>query len=331
MTRWFMAVFFSLITSNCLFAQPNNLEIKGSGGNLFVEHKVAPKESFYSIARLYNVDPKELASYNHLRFENGLNIGQDLKIPLDKNNFTQKESAARGEALVPVYHTVEPKETLYHLGVTFNKVPVSSIKAWNHLPSNELSAGSPMIVGFLKVDKNLSSFASQTSTVAVAHQKEEPAEKKNEVPSPVTAAAQEPQAQKIEKKETAIPPAEPKIVATNASTKSTIDFSGGYFKKLYDQQIEKKSPFYATGSAGVFKSTSGWQDGKYYCFNNDAAPGTVLKVTDNATGKIVYAKVLDAIPDIKQNDGLTVIISNAAADELGASENKIDCALSYVK
>ena len=86
-----------------------------------------------------------------------------------------------------------------------------------------------------------------------------------------------------------------------------------------------------SGSAGVFKSTSGWQDGKYYCFNNDAAPGTVLKVTNNATGKSVYAKVLDAIPDIKQNSGLSVVLSNAAAEELGTGENKFDCVLSYVK
>ena len=330
MTRWFMAVFFSIITSNCLLAQQNTLEIKGSGTNLFVEHKVAPKESFYSIGRLYNVDPKELASYNHLQFENGLNIGQDLKIPLEKNNFTQKESAAKGEALVPVYHTVAPKETLYRLGVTYNKVPLSSIKKWNHLPSNEVTVGSQMIVGFLKVDKNQSLLESQTAhpatNVAVVPQAEQ-GEKKHGALFDPTPAVKEPEPEKIEKKEIV----EPENRATTASTKSAINFSGGYFKNLYSQQTEKKSPFYATGSVGVFKSTSGWQDGKYYCFNNDAAPGTILKITNNATGKIVYAKVLDAIPDIKQNAGLTVILSNAAAEELGASENRIDCTLSYVK
>ena len=47
-------------------------------------------------------------------------------------------------------------------------------------------------------------------------------------------------------------------------------------------------------------------------------PGTILKITDNSSGKSVYAKVLDAIPDIKQNSGLSVVLSNAAAEELGA-------------
>ena len=60
-------------------------------------------------------------------------------------------------------------------------------------------------------------------------------------------------------------------------------------------------------------------------------PGAVLKVTDNASGKSVYAKVLDAIPDIKQNAGLSVVLSNAAAEELGAGENKFSCVLSFGK
>ncbi len=167
MTKWFVFVFFTIITSNCLFAQ-NNLEIKGTGSNLFLEHTVAPKESFYSIGRLYNVSPKELASYNRLQFESGLSVGQALKIPLDKNNFSQSDAATASEALVPLYHTVQPKETLYRLGVNYNKVPLASLKKWNHLQSDALSEGSPMIVGYLKVDKNQSSLASQTVKQTVA-------------------------------------------------------------------------------------------------------------------------------------------------------------------
>ena len=71
---------------------------------------------------------------------------------------------------------------------------------------------------------------------------------------------------------------------------------------------QKKISCKATGSGGTFKSTSGWQDGKYYCFNNDAPPGAIIKVTDNLTNKSVYAKVLDAIPDIKQKYGLLQLL-----------------------
>jgi LysM repeat protein len=329
MTRWFLAIFFTIITSGSLLAQ-QNIEIKGSGTNLFIEHKVAQKESFYSIGRLYNVQPKTLASFNHLALESGLSVGQDIKVPLEKDNFSQSEVATNGEALVPLYHIVEPKETLYRLGINYNKVPLSSLKKWNHLNSDALTEGSKMVVGFLKVDKNQSALASQVAKPVIQEDQvtEKPVEKKQVVVEnkPI---AKEPEATNVAVTNTETN--ESKVPVSTVKTKSTINFSGGYFKRLYDQQIEKKSPFYATGNAGTFKSTSGWQDGKYYCFNDDAAPGTIIKITDNNTGNIVYAKVLDGIPDIKQNSGLALILSNAAAEELGAGEAKFNCVMSFVK
>ena len=62
-----------------------------------------------------------------------------------------------------------------------------------------------------------------------------------------------------------------------------------------------------------------------------AQAGSIVKVTNNETGKSIYAKVLDMIPDIKQNAGLVIRISNAAADVLGAGENKFECSIAYSK
>ena len=337
MSKWLMIIFFTFITSNFLYAQQNNLEIQGTGNDLYIEHTVSAKESFYSIGRMFNVNPKELASFNHLKLTSGLNIGENLKIPLDKSNFLQEGKATNKEALIPVYHIVSPAETLYRLGVNYNKVPLASLKKWNHLQSDAVSVGVPMIVGYLKVDKALSSLASAKTNVpnevAIAPQKEEkPAAKTAEqtvttAPSPVDS-----EPVKTEKNETSVStPQEPKSTVTTVASQSNINFSGGYFKNLFMQQSANKASTADAGSAGVFKSTSGWQDGKYYCFNNEAAPGTILKVTNNATGKSVYAKVLDAIPGIKQNAGLVLVISNAAAEELGAKDAKFDCLITYAK
>jgi LysM repeat protein len=337
MSKWLLIVFFTLITSNFLFAQQNNLEIKGTGNNLFVEHIVSPKESFYSIGRMYNVNPKEIASFNHLKLQSGLGIGDNLKIPLDKNNFSQTENAANGEVLIPVYHTVTSGETLYRLGVNYNKVSLASLKQWNHLQSDAVSVGTQMIVGYLKVDKAQSSLANTKTNVesevpATPQKEEKPVAKTSEVITQTAPVPKDPEPVKTEKTESTTSQQEqPKTTVTPVNIKSNTNFSGGYFKNLYDQQTANKPAVSKSGSAGVFKSTSGWQDGKYYCFNNDAEPGTVLKVTDNATGKSVYAKVLDAIPDIKQNAGLSIVISNAASEQLGVGENKFDCSVSYAK
>ena len=114
---------------------------------------------------------------------------------------------------------------------------------------------------------------------------------------------------------------------TDVSGKS---IKGGAFRSLYESQNGNGSTVNEEGSLGVFKSTSGWNDGKYYCLYNNAVPGTVIKVSTPA-GKFVYAKVLDLVPDLKQNNGLLILISNAAADELGVGENNTNCSISYSK
>ena len=97
-------------------------------------------------------------------------------------------------------------------------------------------------------------------------------------------------------------------------------------KSQFNEQASVKEE---TGTAAVFKSTSGWEDGKYYCLHNTAPAGSIVKITNKNTQRSVYAKVLDVIPDLKQNAGILIRLSNAAADELGAGENNFDAILNY--
>jgi hypothetical protein len=107
------------------------------------------------------------------------------------------------------------------------------------------------------------------------------------------------------------------------------NFNGGVFKSLYSEQVAGQTVSEDKGTAGIFKSTSGWEDGKYYCLNNEAPSGSIIKITNPATQKSVYAKVLDLIPELKKNENLVICISNAAAAELGAGANNFECVLNF--
>ncbi len=347
MSKWLMLIVFSFITGNVLWAQQNKLEIKGTGSAIYVEHVVTPKENFYSVGRMFNVSPKELATFNHLHFASGLNIGQVLKIPLSNTNFTQQEIAAPNEALIPVYHIVSSGETLYRLGVNYNKVALASLKKWNHLASDALTVGQPMIVGFLKVDKEQSPLASEqpmanvpvsqpavTQQPAVTHQSEIKGKDDNKAAEVKPENKETAEVSTLPAAETE--PASPTVGSNNnlpvtSTGNNNSALSTGYFKNLFERQTSGKPTTDKTGTTGVFKSTSGWQDQKYYCFSNDAAAGTILKITNISNGKSVYAKVLDAIPDISQNDGLITVISNSAAQQLGEGDNKFDCTVTFAK
>jgi len=331
--------------------QDQQLTAEGTSPNLYVSYTVVAKDNFYSIGRLYNVSPKDIAPFNKMKLEGGLTPGQVLKIPLNKENFLQTNAkAAKGETLVPVYHTVKEKEGLYRIGINHNKVPVDNLKKWNSLSSDDLNMGQQLIVGYLKVKKNQSALASgqpakKTDPVVVTKDPgniDVVVEKKPEVKAdekviapPVEVKKEEPvKTQPIEEKKEEVVvkkeevPVEP--VAKQVVLKGT-NFNGGVFKNLYESQTNGNSVEQQEGKAGVFKSLSGWKDGKYYCLHNTVAPGSVIKITNNTTGKSIYAKVLDVMPDIRQNNGLLLCVSGAAADELMAGEAVFNCTINYSK
>ncbi len=294
-----------------------------------ISHTVAPKETLYSLGRQYNIHPKELAAYNNLSIETGLTIGQVIKIPAkgklapvkntaEINTQQAKVKPAVVEAgAVPQYHKVEKKETLYRISKMYANVTVDQIKEWNHLTSDGVSEGTNLIVGYQKSKKG-----AVISPVVITDV--EPAKKV--VPEPQsTVVIKDKPAEAV--KPVATKPSEP---VREAITKTNRNNSGGgYFKSMYTEQSLKKSIVEEAGTAAIFKSTSGWEDGKYYCLHNSAAAGSIIKITNKATQRSVYAKVLDVIPDLKQNNGILIRLSNAAADELGAGENNFEALLNY--
>ena len=157
--RNLIALLCILFISQATIAQDKSLIIEGATPNLYLVHQILPKENYYSVGRMYNVSPKELATYNNLPFEKGLSLGQSVKIPLSASNFTQGEPATKAEALIPLYHIVQPKEGLYRISMTYNKVPLEILKKWNNLTTDVVSNGTKLIVGYLKVLKEQSSLA----------------------------------------------------------------------------------------------------------------------------------------------------------------------------
>jgi LysM repeat protein len=302
-----MSVIF-LITVLCAHAQSDELIVQGQTGGLYLEHAVVAKETWYSVGRMFNVDPKALATYNHLTFAKPLVIGQVMRVPLSAVNFSQDGKKMATESLVPVFHIVQEKEWLYRVSVNHNKVPIPVLEKWNHVTGDQVHAGLHLIVGYLKVKTSLSALAKggvapgAGAVPVVSDTVARPA------PRPVSA--------------TAVPTPVASPVASVSSP--TPHFNGGRFKADFSDGGKSIS-----GQAGTFKSSSGWQDGKYYALINNVAVGAIVKITDQATGKSVYAKVLGQLPEMKESAGLMIRLSNAAAAELGEGDGKFGVGVSY--
>jgi len=329
-----------IITCNVVLAQ-THLLVQGTSPGLYLTHTVAPKESWYSIGKLYNILPKELAPFNSVALEKPLNIGQQVKIPLKDINFSQDGRKAPDEVFVPVYHIIQDKEWLYRISVNHNKVPVETLEKWNSITKDEAKAGTPLIIGYLKV-KTTSSLAKTAnhkppvSDVATIKETVIAEKKEDDQKLPGVVAKREevklPPPVEPKKEEAKLPPpVETKKVEVTPSNemksvdpKTPANFKGGYFKTHFEQKGKE-----AYGVSGVFKSTSGWNDGKYYALMNGVPVGTVVKVNFPSTNKAIFAKVLGQLPDMRESSGLTIRISDAAAAELGAGNNKFTVDVRY--
>ena len=313
-----IAVLFTAISTS-LSAQ--QLMVQGTSPKLHLVHTVAPKDTWYGVGRLYNINPKELAAYNNLKMESSLAIGQSLKIPLQAANFSQNGGKAADEVLVPVYHTVQEKEWMFRLSQNFNKVPVEKLEQWNNISNNDLKPGMKVIVGYLKV-KGQSALASgaknvQTTTTQPVATVTKPQEK------PVQKDADD-KKEVVDKTEPVATNNKPTVPESRPVVNRSIDYNGGYFRQQYGASGKASA-----GTAGVFKSTSGWQDGKYYALMNNVPVGTIIKIDHPVTRKSVYAKVLGQLPDMKESTGLAIRLSDAAAAELGAGAYKFNVEVSY--
>lgn len=265
----------------------------GGAADLHVVHKVAAKDTWYSISRTYNLTPKEIAAFNNLSIDKPLELGQSVKVPLNSKNFSQSDPTGSVDDLVPIYHLVQEKEWMYRISVNHNKVPIEKLEKWNNISRDQAKAGMKLIVGFLSKDGS---------------------------PAANTTASANPST-------TSTPPAAVKTqpVETTPTPAVTVPVGeGGYFKSMYDENGKNQK-----GVAGVFKSTSGWKDGKYYALMNNVTVGTIVKVSYPSTNKWVYAKVLGELPDMKESTGLSMRISDAAARELGAVTNKFGVEVKY--
>jgi len=320
MKKQILLLLFAFFGCMVIHAQ-ETLMVHQNTKRLYLEHTVSPKENYYSIGRLYSVPPKDLASFNNLDMNSGLQVGQKLQIPLASYNFSQRSSTGQ-----PVYYQVAESEGLYRVSVNNNNVSLDNLRKWNNLDGDNIHVGANLVIDYLSTREVLT--ATPANTV-----KEPPLEnvtkKETTIAPPVKEIAKEVEPPKKETPKTPVENPKPAQTQTAPVNTSTVAATG-YFTDAYQQQT-KKFPVkkQATVSSGIFKTASGWQDGKYYILIDNVEPGMIVKVTNPSNSRFVYAKVLGAMSSIRQNQGYNIRMSNAAASVLGFEDEKFNVTVNY--
>jgi len=328
-----MTVVPLLFFYSIVFSQ--ELVIKSGSKGMYLEHKVAAKEGLFPIGRMYNVHPRHIANFNGIDFNKGLAIGQKINIPLTDTNF--KQNVNKG---VPVYYVTE-KESLANISAK-SKAQIGDLRGWNNLAVDNVAAGTKLIVGFLITNEMQDKVVTITPKTIVVEEsvsnvkKQESSASKQPVNEAKKDVVVEESVSNVKKAEEQKKQTEPPLKETPSEVKeepkkteppvvkpqgSMNEDGTGYFKNNFFQQV-KTAPVTKdqTVTSSIFKTQSGWQDAKYYLLINGVEPGTIVKITNPSNSKTVYAKVLYSMDKIRQNQGVDMRISDAAASSLAVSE-----------
>ncbi|MGI4022924.1 MAG: DPBB and LysM peptidoglycan-binding domain-containing protein [Janthinobacterium lividum] len=306
--------FFSLSNSAFATLLTDSVGVENQNGKMIILHKLDPKDNYYSIARRYNVKPKDVIDYNN---NAKMQIGAIIKVPTDRpfdTNFTSVKTASptTSSSTKPANNTtsqvtantsaennnqpeytqykVSAGETLYAISKRF-QVKVDDIISWNNLKSNSLNAGQMLRI-----------------------KRDEPQ------PAPIITA--------------------PVIAAPTESTMTVVK----------DQTLKRDSTRPAESDSSSNrrlpnnryglterneKGTAVWISDpnldakKKYVLHRTAPIGTIIKITNPNTNRTTFAKVVGSFTENETNKDAIVVMTKDVAESLGALDKRFYVSISY--
>ena len=116
------------------------------------EHRLAPRQTLYSLAQFYGLTLEELYFYNPTLKNANYSIGTVVRIPIPNRAINRYKGKYFEESqYVPVCYVVEKGDNLYHISKRVFKLPIETVKEKNNLESNVLSVGQVLNVGWMSI------------------------------------------------------------------------------------------------------------------------------------------------------------------------------------
>ncbi len=272
-------------------------------------YTVQPKDTWTNLSKKYSTTIKELQSANPGIID--LKIGQTIKVPTVDNTKVRtgttavKSSEANASPIKnseknAIYYTVKPQETLYRISKN-NNVSVDDLKKWNGLTTNNVTVNQRLIVGYggeTKAEKEV---------------------EKNEVPAKQTSLTENQTPKSVEVTEIKTPEVKKEKEAGN------------------DSSVTSKEVTTNTTSANkiIENGVVSWlgdgdlNQNKFYALHRTVPIGTIIKVTNRMNNNSVFVKVVGALPTTGDNENIILKITQAAAQRIGALDQKFQAELSY--
>ncbi len=275
-------------------------------------HVVKAGESLYSIARMYNVSVTELKKMNaELAGSTNIKAGQKIVVSGSHN----KPVAPSAKAVSAKVHTVGKGETLYGICKKYG-VSVAELKQWNSLSDMNLKMGQKLVVNKMN-QMALYKPMAVPSTPDTPYREEDIRPRASAIipnTNPVTPLSDEPVAVNTP----ATPVAKPVFLTEGLRTSSS---NSAEYPGIFNQysshgyRIKKNK-----GAANYLADETGGNQN--LAFYSEAETGSVIRVTNLMNKRTVFVKVVGKVPPTDAGNEITIKLSNKAAQDLGAIDEK---------
>jgi LysM repeat protein len=229
----------------------------GQNEPTYLFHKVAPKETLYSLVKRYNTNFATVETLNP-SLANGksdIKIGELIKFPKNNTAATQPPSTTATKTVSTV-HVVKASETVFSISKQYN-VDISNLVEANKIADNAIKVGQKLIVdGATLVDM----------------------------------ASKAPREEELRLKPTG--------------------------KNMRE-----------TGIAEVIKTPN--KSNKYLALHRHAPAGSNIKITNEATGHTIVAKVIGSLSEKGPDENIMIKLSPYAYYQLRPKDNRLRATVEY--
>lgn len=286
----------------------DTLEIVFHNDKWTIPHTIAGDETIFMLSRKYHVPPALIADVNGIDFQTPLQNGTIVFVPYGPFNKAKSVSGRRSDVR-PLYYMVRKYDNLYRLSHLAD-VQQKKMQQWNGLTDNYIEEGQRLFVGWVLFEENVKNMPKQNVVVNP---------KGNE--------------QLSEKDYTN----EDQDVITKRNGNQVVIIKKNYYdtlpevhKKYNSQTKDELVTTEEKGTAVFYENKGKLSNPEYYfAFHNEAAPGTIIKVYNPGTDKMVFVKVLGKIPNAKLYHNALIGISDGAKEALLVTEGKAWVELKY--
>jgi LysM repeat protein len=276
----------------------DSLRTKWVNGKKYVLHLVEAGETWTLLSTRYGCEVDEL-----IRVNNGVQLlktGQIVQIPVIQANRQVNSTADTSKTNAnEITHVVKKGETLFAISRKYG-VSISEIKRINGILNEEIVEGRVLIIRKSKVAEPMQKTTPDSSNVV---------EQKNPVTTENPSKSTESNISQTDITD--------QVVQTTKKIQSVRPKEGG---KPIIQITE-------TGLADLVQDNSLGQN-NYYCLHKTAPIGTIIKLTDNETGKSVYLKVMGNTP-ASEMGSVIIRLSNQSLKFIGNKNTPFFVEISY--